>query len=532
MTHLPEPFAQTRSVVVLGGGTAGWLVALMLQRFTEMNHLKLRISVVEASSIPTVGVGEGTTAVFRLMLRRLGLDEAEFIRETGATLKLGIRHKGWATAADSYDAPIDDPYLLRKAAARERADLSGALHAYAITTGRPLTESHLFGHLMRGDAVPWVLDPHGEPRPQSPFDHAFHFDQARVGAWLRRKAGKVVHLDARMTGADRDPLTGDIKSLVLEGGQRIEADFFVDCSGFRRALVQGCLQGEWLSYASDLPANRAMPFWLEHDERSDIAPYTLAFAQSAGWMWAIPTQERVGCGYVYSDNFLTPEGAQREIERALGRPISPRNDIRFDAGRMKEAWIGNCLAVGLSSSFLEPLEATSIHGTIVQMMHFTETCLSSLWRHAALVTARRDYNEFVARQVDDFRDFINLHYVSNRPEPFWREVQSSFIRDANRRRIAAWRRRMPGAGDFAPLPGNLPHIQEQLHVPVLAGLGILRKPAGRAYLDSRPHLGERMRDIGPKVRKSHAESAARCMPHRRYLELVLGEALAPSASSA
>jgi len=529
--HAPGPVAPSRSVAVLGGGTAGWLVALMLQRFSQMNGLRLKVSVVESSSIPTIGVGEGTTAVFRLMLRRLGLDEGEFTRSTGATVKLGIRHQGWATAADHYNAPIDEPHHIPERHEKHRADLAVGIHAQAVASGHPLADSHLFGHLMRRDGVPWVSGRLGELQPASPFDYAFHFDQARVGLWLRQKAGDVAHIDARMVGADRDPQTGDVKALLLDGDKRIEADFFIDCSGFRRALILGCMRGAWHSYAAELPANRAMPFWLDHDPARDIAPYTLAAAQSAGWMWAIPTQERLGCGYVYSDHFLDPDGAQREIERVLGRRIEPRNDLKFDAGRLEEAWVGNCLAVGLSSSFLEPLEATSIHGTIVQMMHFTERCLHALWTPGAVDEARRDYNRFVARQVDDFRDFINLHYVSRRTEPFWQEVQRSFILEVNRHRLSSWRRRMPVAADFVRLPGNLPHVQEQLHVPVLAGLGLIRKPAARAFLGGLPQSGTGVAGLAAQLRQRHAEAASRCLSHRGYLKAVLGEVVAEASAA-
>ena len=179
-------------------------------------------------------------------------------------------------------------------------------------------------------------------------------------------------LDAQVVGARRDAETGNITGLVLDEGAEIEGDFFIDCTGFRKRLIAGEMGAKWISYAKELPVNRAMPFWVDLKEGEEIAPYTLAWAQKAGWLWSIPTQQRYGMGYVYSDNFLDPEGAQREIEAALGHPIQPRNDIRFEIGRLDHSWIGNCLALGLSSSFLEPLEATSIHGTIVQMMIFSQ----------------------------------------------------------------------------------------------------------------------------------------------------------------
>jgi tryptophan halogenase len=342
-----------------------------------------------------------------------------------------------------------------------------------------------------------------------PFHYAYHFDQARVGAWLRRKAQGVALIDDQITGVETG--AGGIVALKLESGGEVRGDLFLDCTGFRRVLATA-LGAAWVGYGDVLPVNRAMPFWVPLREDEEIDPFTLAWAQGAGWMWRIPTQERYGCGYVYSDAHTTADQAKAEIEKALGHAIEPRNDIAINAGRLDRVWIGNTVALGLASSFLEPLEATSIHGTVVQLLLLA----ASLGKPGADAA----YNATVARQVDDFRDFIRLHYVSRRRDtPFWRDVaanQPQAVTD----RLRLWRDRIPARGDFAPFPLGLPHVEEQLYTPVLDGLGLLdAKAAGRklAPIDkarlARSHAG---------LVSEYAAAAARCLPHRAYLMSLQG----------
>ena len=489
-------------IVIVGGGTAGWLCAMMLSDEAARRKSGTRVTVIESSKIGVIGVGEGSTAVFRQMLKHFGLDEEEFLAATGATIKYGIRHRDWRRLGHSYDGPIDDPHMVAPGV---------RLDEYAVAAGRPVAEAHLFQHLLRGRRAP-VADVGGRNVPAGPFHHAYHFDQALVGAWLRRKAKGIALIDDQVTGVETGE--GGIIALRLESGQRVEGDFFLDCTGFRRALVSP-LGAEWVSYGDVLPVNRAMPFWVDLKEGEEIDPCTLAWAQGAGWLWWIPTQGRYGAGYVYSDAHTTPDEAKAEIERALGYEIHPRNDIRISAGRLKEAWVGNCVAVGLSSSFLEPLEATSIHGTIVQMM------MLSNWLGTGDGPAR--YNAAVARQVDDFRDFIRLHYVSERRDtPFWRDVAESHP-PVVRERLALWRTKVPGREDFPRFPPGLErlglaHVQEQLYVPVLDGLGLLNREAAKAAMARDPAGREKARAAWAGLEAEYRRAAAQCRPHRAWLQ--------------
>ncbi|UWR13419.1 tryptophan halogenase family protein [Sulfitobacter mediterraneus] len=489
MNNLPD------HICIVGSGTAGWLAALMLQDTAKRTHQNLRLTVVESSKIGTIGVGEGTTAIFRQMLQHLGIDEMEFIRETGATIKYGIRHKDWRNVGHSYDGPIDD---LAQIAGQGLAD-------YAVASGRPVSEAHLFQHLINRNRSPFAQKGN-RIVPAGPYHHAFHFDQAKAGAFLRAQARDVTIIDDQVT----EVVTGGagITALVLESGQTVAADFYLDCTGFRRALI-GSLGAEWISFADVLPINRAMPFWIDISEGEEIPPVTLAHAQSAGWMWKIPTQERYGCGYVYSDVHISPEQAKAEIEETLGHPIEVRNDIKIEAGRLSKPWIGNCVAVGLASSFLEPLEATSIHGTIVQLMWLSQMISEP--------NGANRYNSAHAGQVDDFRDFIRLHYVSERRDSaFWRDIAASHPKHVTDR-TTQWRSSLPKRGDFAAVPMNMPHVQEQLYTPVLDGLGLFDRAAIKAQLSEKPKHRAQLRKAHAAIASEYARAAGQCMPHRAFL---------------
>lgn len=497
-------------ITVVGGGTAGWLSALILREGGRRAGRALDLTVIESTKVPTIGVGEGTTAVFREMLRVLSLDESEFLKATGATIKFGIRHKDWRQKGHHYDGPIDDPQRV------VGGPPGNWLDRYCIASGKSVTEPHLFAQLMQRNRAPYGRKADGSLIPVGPFHHAFHFDQAKVGQWLRSKAEGIAHVDALVEGAERDPETGHITTLVLEEGARNEADLFVDCTGFRRALIGTVMGANWVGYGDRLPVNRAMPFWIDHDDGADIAPYTLAWAQDAGWMWQIPTTERIGCGYVYSDAFLTPDEARTEIEARLGHKIDPRNDIPINAGRLDRAWIGNCVAAGLAQSFFEPLEATSIHGTIVQMMLFAQRHLPEVAKGSF---DPDPYNADVARQGDDFCTFINMHYVSERRDtPFWRHVAEECISDEVKALLDLWRDKTPSSKDFAPFPAGLPHVEEQLYVPVLDGLGLTSRDAAKREMAADPVLRSQARKITEALRGEYRRAATQAIGHRAFLE--------------
>ena len=499
-------------LVIIGGGTAGWLAAYIIGDTARRRNTSLDVTVLEPSSIPTVGVGEGTTALFKTFLESYDLDEGEFLRETEGTIKFGIRHRDWHKIGHSYDGPIDDPHALAP-----RLEHPEYLNLLAVAAGRPVSEIHLFGQLMARDKSPYGRGDDGRLIRAARHEHAYHIDNALVGKYLRKQSADVEVIDGVVTRVEKAAEGGGIEALVLEDGRRVAGDFFVDCSGFRRLLIDRELDGGWVDYSTELPVNRAMPFFLAHPEDRDIGPYTVAWARDAGWMWQIPTQSRLGCGYVYSDAFLSPEGAQAEIEGALGRPIEPRADIRFKVGRVARPWVANCLATGLAAGFLEPLEATSIHSTLVQLMLFAQDYLRAPFRFRD--GAADEYNRRIGQQFDDYRTFLNLHYRGTRTDTaFWRHVQADCMHETTRQRLAGWVDRMPHPADFSPFLSGLPHAETQLYVPVLDGLGLLDAGVARRELAARPGLRKKAQQVTSEIIKEHARVAKQALGHRVYLE--------------
>ncbi len=502
--------------VVVGGGTAGWISAFIIQDSIRRQKLDARVSVVESSKVPTVGVGEATTAAFHVFLRHFGIDIFDFFRKTEASYKLGIRHQDWRRKGYTYYGPIDDPHQVIAPPPGAPADY---LNVYAVSVGEKVQDMHLFGPLLERKKAPWALKPDGSLIALGPFLPAYHFDQSLVGKYLKAQAKGVEIVDNVLVGAERDGSTGNVTALVFEDGQKLEGNFFIDATGFRKRLIVKELNAPWVSYAHELPVNRALPFWLEHEPGAELPNYTLAWAQSSGWMWQIPTQSRFGCGYVYSDEFTTPDEAHAEVERVLGRRIEVRDDIRFQIGRLENVWINNVVAVGLSSSFLEPLESTSIHGTIVQMMMFAGQYLRR--PEEMTPTHRQDYNRRVARQVDDFRTFVNTHYVTERDDtPFWREVRANRIHPETRERLARWAENMPRRDHFPDYLYGLPHIETQLHYPVLDGLGLLDPALARAEMARDPKLRKFARETHDSLVKEYKQAATKALGHRAFLDHV------------
>jgi len=502
--------------VIVGGGTAGWITAFILQDSARRKKIDARFTVLESSKVPTVGVGEATTAAFRVLLKYFGIDEFEFFRKTEASFKLGIRHQDWRRKGYTYYGPIDDPHQVVDAPKGAPSDF---LNVYSVAAGRPVQHTHLFQPLLEQHKAPYAQKADGSLIPLGPFHHAFHFDQALVGKFFASKSRGVEIVDALVDGVQRDPASGDISALVLDSGEMLEGDFFIDATGFRKQIIVKELGAPWVSYQNELPVNRALPFWLPIEEGEEIANYTRAWAQEAGWMWMIPTQTRYGCGYVYQDAFRTPEEAKREIETVLGREIEVRNDIRFSIGRLETPWMHNCIAVGLSSSFLEPLESTSIHGTIVQMMLFAARFLKAPGNMTD--DDRTDYNRRVGRQVDDFRSFVNTHYMTERDDtPFWREVREHRIHPEAKERLERWRREMPRREHFIDYLDGLPHIETQLYYPVLDGLGLLDKDVARREMDADPKLKRFAQETAATLAKEYREAASKALGHAEFLRIV------------
>lgn len=311
---------------------------------------------------------------------------------------------------------------------------------------------------------------------------AVHFDAVEVGKYFKRhvlKQQQVSHIDDKIINVSLSE-TGAISSVLLESGECVTGDFFIDASGFKQVLMKE-LDIPWVSYSKHLPVNSAMPFLLDYTENENAEPWTTAWAQSSGWMWQIPTQSRKGCGYVFDDNFISADQAHAEIESTLGRSIDPIKVIKFNTGRLENVWVKNCLAIGLAAAFAEPLEATSIHSTIIQIVTFVFEFLKSTEHDTVVPSNIKLYNKRMSKMYDDFKDFLVMHYMGGRNDSeFWRYIsagntKTEFVADI----IEMSKHKLPGVHSFDSYMGS---AGWELWSYVLAGTNILRPEVSRKEL--------------------------------------------------
>jgi flavin-dependent dehydrogenase len=402
-------------VIIVGGGTAGWMSSLYMLRWAKQQTKQVEVVVVDSSKIPIIGAGEGSTGLFSdfisTVLSEFGETHLSFIYKTGATLKLGIKFKDWNGVGTEYLSPIE-PSL----SSRSNIDI---MMLKAKIFGKPHYSCYTGYLLEKG------LSTYYHNKQTATGGNSYHFDAHKVGQYFKEIALKhnATHIDSEIKSLKRNPMNGNLESVVLEDGKVLEGDLWIDCSGFGRVLINP-MGGGWESYSQHLPVNAAIPYLYPHDE--DVRPETLAWAQKNGWMWQIPTQERYGCGYVYSDMFTTYDKAVEELQQTTGRKIEPLRNLKFEVGRLKNFWVNNVVSVGLSSGFLEPLQATSIHTTIVQLNIITEHLLRIGCEYNTDNFISDSYNKRIGRMFDDFRNLIQIHYMTKRNDSeFWKYVMNS-----------------------------------------------------------------------------------------------------------
>ena len=405
-------------IVVVGGGTAGWLTAILGLAHAGGNDY----TVIESSKVGIIGVGESTTGFFTDVmtndLRAMGVDHMDFMIKTGATCKLGIHHRGWGQvrrAGHSYLAPLDGT-----STQFEPRDTQFAYALSHLSLEDRITTSHtgwLMHHGLSNMSKTGEFMAHG---------HALHVDGTLTGEYFKNHCLKNPNcrlMDSEVAAINRAP-TGAITSLVLTNGETVEGDLFIDCTGFARILIKE-MGAKWVSYKQWLPVDRGMPFQETYSPGEIPEAWTTAHAQKNGWMWRTPLLDRKGNGYVYSSAHITDEAAQQEIELMLGREITPIKIIPFDAGRQSAAWINNCVSIGLSSSFLEPLEATSIHTSIVQIKVLFAEYITDRIETTLNPGSISLYNKRWSQQLDDLKDFLVMHYQGGRTDSeFWRYISS------------------------------------------------------------------------------------------------------------
>jgi len=443
-------------IVVVGGGTAGWLAALMISKI-KPEHT---VTVIESSKIGIIGAGEGSTGSLTTIVQNemfdLGCVEEDFVKECDATLKLGIKHINWnKDVSGHYIAPIDG-----SPTSNDRCDIVFQ-HALGYRDQNLLHLATELGYKIHHNKNSFV---------EKDGNHAYHFDAHKVGKYFK-KISNTAHIDSEVENVILNSETGWVEKLKLSNGQTIQGDMFIDASGFNQILMKA-VGGKWKSYKENLPVNSALPFLLPYEEDEIIEPVTNAWAQNNGWCWQIPTLHRRGCGYVFCDDFVTPEQAQDELEKTIGKKVDPIRLLKFESGRQDKLWIKNVLSVGLCAAFAEPLEATSIHTTIMQLKHFVFGCLSDTAEITCNDAQIDSYNNVNGHLYDTVKDFLVAHYTCGRNDTeFWKYIDSGatmtqFVKDIH----AMCKHRVPNATLFPRQEGS---AGWPLWSYVLAGTGML-----------------------------------------------------------
>jgi len=417
-------------VVVLGGGTAGWMSAAALRKL--LGGL-VKVELVESEDIGIVGVGEATLPHIRGFVERLGIDEAAFMKATHATYKLGIDFRDFGRLGESYVHPFGS-------FGEEFAGVG--FHHYWLELQRQGRADPLGSYSLAVEAAlaNKFKPPAEDSSLASTYGYAYQFDATLFGPFMRefgigigvtRTEGKVVEVR-------QDPGNGDVTTLVLEDGREVSGDLFVDCSGFRSLMLGQTLGEEWEDWSRWLPCDRAAAMPCTHTAE-EIEPYTRVIGMPAGWRWRIPLQHRIGNGYVFSSAFISEDEACAAIAGAAdGKPLADPRVLRFRAGRRKRSWSRNVIAVGLASGFLEPLESTSIY--LAQM---AITYLIELFPAGGLIDPRdRDeFNRLVDMEYDRVRDFLILHYhaTTRDDSEFWNHVRTMEVPDTLKSKMELWR---------------------------------------------------------------------------------------------
>ena len=449
-----------KQVVIVGGGTAGWMAAAALTKFLGPS---LNIRLVESEQIGTVGVGEATIPQIKHLNRALEIDERDFVAKTHGSFKLGIEFINWRRQGEAYlhnfgniGLNIQQIHFHHYWLRARMAGATESLWDYCLNTAA--TRQMRFAPMERVGSS-----------PLSGIAYAYHFDAALYVKFLRAyaEARGVVRTEGLVTDTALDGETGHVTHITLDSGETIDGDLFIDCSGFRGLLIEQALKTGYEDWTHWLPCDRAIPV-PSSNATAPIRPFTQSIAHAAGWQWRIPLQHRTGNGHVFSSAHMSEDRATEILlENLEGEPLADPRVIRFVTGRRKQFWNGNVVALGLASGFLEPLESTSIH-----LIQSGVSRLVSLFPSGDIEAAdRNEYNRQMILEFERVRDFIILHYHLNEREDsdFWKDCRHMSVPDTLTRKI-----------DLFRANGRLYHREEDLFtdsswLQVMLGQGILPK---------------------------------------------------------
>ncbi|MDO3385222.1 tryptophan 7-halogenase [Gilvimarinus sp. SDUM040013] len=423
--------SKVKNIVIVGGGTAGWMTAASLAHNLKIDGLK--ISLIESEEIGTVGVGEATIPSIRSFNDSLGIDEVEFLQKTQASFKLGIEFRDWRELGSSFFHPFADYGI----------DLAGIPFHHHLnrlrSTGQNVDIAD-FSFPTQLAKQNRFAQPHpNPPSPLADYGYAYHFDAGRYALFLRNYAEQrgVVRIEGKIEHIEQND-NGDVATLTTESGQSVSGELFIDCSGFRGLLIEQTLATGYDDWRHWLPCDRAIA--VQSEMGGEITPYTRTTAKDSGWQWRIPLQHRTGNGYVYASDFCTPDRAEKTLLDGLdGAPITEPRKFEFVTGKRKNIWNKNVFAIGLSGGFLEPLESTSIsliQTGISKLLNFFPYHGINEWDQA-------EVNRQHSHEFERIRDFLILHYKATKRDdsPFWRHCQSMEIPETLQLKMALFENR-------------------------------------------------------------------------------------------
>jgi tryptophan 7-halogenase len=484
---------EIRRVVIAGGGTAGWMAAAAL---SHQFHGLLDMVLVESEEIGTVGVGESTIPPIRSFHRILGISEQDFMRATAATFKLGILFENWGKIGEKYIHPFGST---------GKSTWSCDFHHFwlhGLARGIPMEYGEYCVEHQAAKAGKFFTGPNAE------VSYAYHLDASVYARFLRNYSEKfgVRRVEGKIKEVRQHAETGFVESLLLESGQVVEGDLFIDCTGFRGLLIEQTLKTGYEDWQQWLPCDRAVA--VQTESVGPAIPYTRAIAHEAGWRWRIPLQHRVGNGLVYCSRYMSDEQATEKLMREIeGRALTQPRVIRFRTGRRRNAWNKNVIAVGLANGFVEPLESTSIHLIMTSM-----TRLIYLFPFPAVTQSIIDqYNEESRIEAERVRDFIVLHYHATQRDDseLWRYCSSMQVPDSLARRLDLFRTR----AHVWQRDGELFRTDSWVHVMLYQGI----RPENYHYLaTAMPD-----KDLGPflaNIRGTIKQAVDRMPTHQQFVD--------------
>ncbi|WP_291843524.1 tryptophan halogenase family protein [Maricaulis sp.] len=420
------PPANLRRIVIVGGGSAGWMTAAALSSLLPADAVE--ICLVESEQIGTIGVGEATIPDILHFNAMLGIPEAEFLAATNGTFKLGIQFRDWGGLGETYMHPFGQLGV----------DMNGIdFHQYWLRYRQDHPDSTIEDFSLSAAAAARGKFAMPDPNPRSVLSqlrYAYHFDATAYAAYLRSYAERrgVRRVEGRVNQVCRHAETGNVSHIELEGGARVEGELYFDCSGFRGLLIADTLGVSFQDWSHWLPCDTAQAIACESD--GEPLPYTIATAKRAGWQWRIPTRHRTGNGHIYCSAFMSDDEAIDSLLADLdGAPIGSPRKIAFRTGHRTRFWEKNCVAIGLSGGFLEPLESTSLYLIQEGISKFIALFPTADIRDVV----RNEYNRILTQKFEQVRDFIILHYKATRRDdaPFWDQTRMMDIPDSLSHRI-------------------------------------------------------------------------------------------------